>query len=79
MASVDALTRALIGFVQTDGYLALFVFIVLETAWITHFTLSEVTVPFAAAYLVSTPGGLRSDECPKVHPLFVRGPSTTPP
>ncbi|WP_142857578.1 DedA family protein [Salinigranum halophilum] len=55
MVSVDAFTQALIGFIQTYGYLALFVFIVLETAWIIHFAPSEVIIPVAAAYLVTTP------------------------
>jgi membrane protein DedA with SNARE-associated domain len=56
VVSVDAFTQALVGFVQTYGYLALFVFVVLETAWIIHFAPSEVVIPFTAAYLVTTPG-----------------------
>ncbi|WP_318567995.1 DedA family protein [Salinigranum marinum] len=55
MVTVQALTDGIIAFVEAYGYLALFVFIVLETAWIIHFAPSEVVIPFAAAYLVSTP------------------------
>ena len=55
MVTVQALSDGIIAFVEAYGYLALFVFIVLETAWIIHFAPSEVVIPFAAAYLVSTP------------------------
>lgn len=49
------LTDAILGFVDAYGYVALFVFIVLETAWIIHFAPSEVIIPVAAARLVRTP------------------------
>lgn len=55
MVTVEALTTAIVGFIEAYGYLALFVFIVLETAWIIHFAPSEVVIPFAAAFLVTTP------------------------
>jgi membrane protein DedA with SNARE-associated domain len=55
VVTVEAFTQALIEFIRAYGYLALFVFIVLETAWIIHFAPSEIVIPFAAAFLVSTP------------------------
>jgi membrane protein DedA with SNARE-associated domain len=55
VVTVEALTTAIVGFIEAYGYLALFVFIVLETAWIIHFAPSEVVIPFAAAFLVTTP------------------------
>jgi membrane protein DedA with SNARE-associated domain len=36
-------------------YLVLFVSITPETAWIVHFAPSEVIIPVAAAFLVTTP------------------------
>jgi len=48
-------TDAIIGFVDAYGYVAFFVFIVLETAFIIHFAPSEVVIPLAAARMVNTP------------------------
>lgn len=50
---LEGLTDGTLALLAQYGYLALFVFIVLETAWITHFVPSEVVIPFAALALVS--------------------------
>jgi len=55
MVSLGWLTDAVLTFVDQYGYVALFVFIVLETAWIIHFVPSEVVIPIAALGLVSGP------------------------
>ncbi|MGM0591405.1 MAG: DedA family protein [Halobacteriota archaeon] len=49
------LTGALLSFIHEYGYVALFVFIVLETAWIIHFAPSELIIPAAAVVLVTDP------------------------
>ncbi|MFB6146522.1 MAG: DedA family protein [Halobacteriaceae archaeon] len=41
--------------VTTYGYVALFVFVVLETAFVLHFAPSEVIIPLAAVPLISGP------------------------
>jgi membrane protein DedA with SNARE-associated domain len=51
----EALTDTAVGFVEQYGYVALFLFVVLETSWIIHFVPSEVVVPLAALVLVSGP------------------------
>jgi membrane protein DedA with SNARE-associated domain len=51
----DWLVRAVLGFVQRYGYLAVFVYMILETAFVLHFVPSEVVVPFAASQLVHDP------------------------
>jgi membrane protein DedA with SNARE-associated domain len=55
MVSLQPLTDAVLAFVQQYGYVALFVFIILETAWIIHFVPSEIIIPIAAIGLVSDP------------------------
>jgi membrane protein DedA with SNARE-associated domain len=55
VVSVAWLTDAVVAFVQQYGYVALFVFIALETAWIIHFVPSEIVIPIAALGLVSDP------------------------
>jgi membrane protein DedA with SNARE-associated domain len=55
VVTVEALTDWIVAFVQSYGDLALFVFVVLETAWTVHFAPSAVVIPFAAAFLVTTP------------------------
>ncbi|MFB6166469.1 MAG: DedA family protein [Haloarculaceae archaeon] len=49
------LSHAVLGFVRAYGYVAVFVYMVLETAFILHFVPSEVVVPFAASQLVHDP------------------------
>lgn len=51
----DGLVQAVLGFVARYGYVAVFVYMVLETAFILHFAPSEVVVPFAASLLVHDP------------------------
>lgn len=55
MVSIAWLTDAVLAFVQQYGYVALFLFIALETAWIIHFVPSEIVIPIAAIGLVSDP------------------------
>lgn len=55
MVEFAALTDAFLAFVAEYGYVAFFVFVVLETSFILHFVPSEVVVPFAAALLVVDP------------------------
>jgi membrane protein DedA with SNARE-associated domain len=52
---VDGFVDWVVPFMRTYGYVAVFVFLVLETAWIIHFVPSEVVIPAAAAYLVTDP------------------------
>ncbi|WP_435157098.1 DedA family protein [Haladaptatus sp. DFWS20] len=49
------LTQEVLSFVRAYGYFALFVFIILETAWIIHFVPSEIIIPATAAFLVHDP------------------------
>lgn len=49
------LVRAVLDFVSRYGYLAVFLYMVLETSFLLHFVPSEVVVPFAAAALVHDP------------------------
>ncbi|MFB6129954.1 MAG: DedA family protein [Salinigranum sp.] len=49
------LVHAVLGFVDRYGYAAVFVYMILETAFILHFVPSEVVVPFAASQLVHDP------------------------
>ena len=48
-------THAVLSFVSDYGYLAVFVYMALETAFILHFAPSELVVPFAATQLVHDP------------------------
>jgi membrane protein DedA with SNARE-associated domain len=52
---LEGATEWLVWFVRSYGYPALFLFIVLETAWIVHFVPSEIVIPATAAYLVTDP------------------------
>ncbi|MFB6188339.1 MAG: DedA family protein [Halapricum sp.] len=49
------LVDTVLTFVRQYGYLAVFVYMALETAFILHYVPSEVVVPFAAAELVHDP------------------------
>jgi len=49
------LLHAVLGFVDRYGYVAVFVYMALETSFILHFVPSEVVVPFAASQLVHGP------------------------
>lgn len=49
------LVEAVLAFINQYGYLAVFVYMVLETAFILHFAPSEIIVPFAASQLVHGP------------------------
>ncbi|MFA9517004.1 DedA family protein [Halopenitus sp. H-Gu1] len=49
------LVQAVLAFINQYGYLAVFVYMVLETAFILHFAPSEAIVPFAASQLVHDP------------------------
>jgi membrane protein DedA with SNARE-associated domain len=49
----EGVTDWSIALVTDYGWLALFVFVVLETAWIMHFAPSEVVIPLAAVPLVT--------------------------
>jgi membrane protein DedA with SNARE-associated domain len=51
----EGIADGVVPFVRTYGYVAVFVFLVLETAWIIHFVPSEVVIPAVAAYLVTDP------------------------
>lgn len=51
----DWVTHAVFSFVSNYGYLAVFVYMILETAFILHFAPSELVVPFAATQLVHDP------------------------
>jgi membrane protein DedA with SNARE-associated domain len=53
--ALDGLLEAALSFVREYGYVALFVFILLETAWIIHFVPSEVVIPVAATQVVVGP------------------------
>lgn len=49
---------AALSFLREYGYVALFVLMALETAMLLHFVPSEAIVPFAAAFLATSPGSL---------------------
>jgi membrane protein DedA with SNARE-associated domain len=51
----DWLANTILSFVVKYGYLAVFVYLTLETAFILHFAPSEIVVPFAATQLVYDP------------------------
>ncbi|WP_223301666.1 DedA family protein [Haladaptatus sp. R4] len=51
----DWVTHAVLSFVSDYGYLAVFVYMALETGFILHFAPSELVVPFAATQLVHDP------------------------
>jgi len=51
----DGLVQAVLQFVAVYGYVAVFVYMVLETAFLLHFVPSEVVVPVAASQLVHDP------------------------
>lgn len=48
----DWLASTTLSFVTKYGYLAVFIYLTLETAFILHFAPSEIVVPFAAVQLV---------------------------
>ena len=50
---LDWLVDVVLSFVADYGYLAVFVYMVLETAFILHFAPSEIVIPYAAHHLVS--------------------------
>ena len=47
------LVDVVLSFVAEYGYVAIFAYMVLETAFILHFAPSEIVIPFAAAHLVT--------------------------
>ncbi|MCO8245323.1 VTT domain-containing protein [Haladaptatus sp. AB643] len=51
----EGLVHAVLGFITQYGYLAVFIYMVLETSFLLHFVPSEVVVPFAASQLVHDP------------------------
>ncbi|ODR82442.1 SNARE associated protein-related protein [Haladaptatus sp. W1] len=51
----DWLANTILSFVVKYGYLAVFIYLTLETAFILHFAPSEIVVPFAATQLVHDP------------------------
>ncbi len=51
----DWLASTILSFVTKYGYLAVFLYLTLETAFILHFAPSELVVPFAAVQLVHDP------------------------
>ena len=51
----DWVTHTVLSFVSDYGYLAVFVYMALETGFILHFAPSELVVPFAATQLVHDP------------------------
>ncbi len=52
---IGSLTDAAVGAVDRYGFLALFLFTVLETSFVLHFVPSEVVIPLAAVAMVSGP------------------------
>lgn len=48
-------TQLIFGFIRQYGFVALFVYMLLETGMVLHFAPSELVVPFAAAILVTGP------------------------
>lgn len=51
----DWLADTILSFVTKYGYLSVFIYLTLETAFILHFAPSEIVVPFAAVQLVHDP------------------------
>lgn len=51
----DGLVQTVLHFISRYGYVAVFVYMALETAFIVHYVPSEVVVPFAASELVHGP------------------------
>lgn len=51
----EGLLHAILGFIDQYGYFAVFVYMLLETAFVLHFVPSEVVVPVAASQLVHDP------------------------
>lgn len=51
----EGLVHGVLDFVRQYGYAAVFVYMILETAFILHFVPSEIVVPFAASQLVHDP------------------------
>jgi membrane protein DedA with SNARE-associated domain len=51
----EGLVRTVLDLVTQYGYVTVFVYMVLETAFVLHFVPSEVVVPFAASQLVHGP------------------------
>ena len=52
---LDWLAHVVLSFVDKYGYIAIFVYMILETAFILHFAPSELVVPVAASQLVHGP------------------------
>lgn len=50
---IDWLLDVVLDFIAQYGWLAIFLYMVLETAFILHFAPSEIVIPFAATHLVS--------------------------
>ncbi|WP_435359699.1 DedA family protein [Haloarchaeobius sp. DFWS5] len=57
MVELAWLTDATITFIQRYGYIALFIFLILETSFILHFIPSEVVIPLAVYAMVTSPTG----------------------
>jgi membrane protein DedA with SNARE-associated domain len=55
VGGVEWLINATVAIVEQYGLVALFLFILLETAWITHFVPSEIVIPVVAYELVTGP------------------------
>lgn len=55
MPMFDGLVHVVLGLVQRYGYVAVFVYMLLETSFLLHFVPSEIVVPFAASQLVHDP------------------------
>lgn len=49
------LAEIVVGFIREYGYAALFVYFVLETAFVLHFAPSEIVIPVAASVMVDGP------------------------
>lgn len=49
------LAEMVAGFIREYGYVALFIYFVLETAFVLHFAPSEIVIPVAASVLVDGP------------------------
>ncbi|WP_435365015.1 DedA family protein [Haloarchaeobius sp. DYHT-AS-18] len=55
MVELAWLTDFSIAFIESYGFIALFVFVVLETSFILHFIPSEVVIPLAALFMITGP------------------------
>lgn len=49
------LAEMVVGFIREYGYVALFIYFVLETAFVLHFAPSEIVIPVAASVMVDGP------------------------